>query len=51
MQQQATTPRDEALIVPTVVDLLRVGGIRFASGFTPQLAEAGGNGATSDVAN
>ena len=36
MQQQATTPLDKALIVPTVVDLLRSGRIRLARESTQQ---------------
>jgi hypothetical protein len=36
MQQQATTPLDEALIMPTVVDLLRSGRIRLARESTQQ---------------
>ena len=38
MQQQAATPLDEALIVPTVVDLLRRGRIQFEPDVTRQAA-------------
>ena len=38
MQQQAATPLDEALIVPTVVDLLRSGRIQFDQGEPRQAA-------------
>ena len=38
MQQQAATPLDECLIVPTVVDLLRSGRIQFEPDATRQAA-------------
>ena len=38
MQQQAATPLDEFLIVPTVVDLLRSGRIQFEPDATRQAA-------------
>jgi len=38
MQQQAATPIDEALIVPTIVDLLRSGRIQFGKDAIRQTA-------------
>lgn len=37
MQQNATTPLHEVLIVPTVVDLLHAGRIKFEGGLNLQL--------------
>jgi hypothetical protein len=38
MQQHATTPQAEAMIVPTVVDWLRSGRLTFADGLTTRPA-------------